>query len=113
MKRSMSIKENRIFKRLYYRGKSFVTPQFILYVSKARHSEIKVGITASKKTGSAVDRNRAKRVIRAAFDSVLDNIENGYDFVIVARPKICEEKSTTVALSLKKQLKAAGVWREI
>ncbi len=112
MNRDYTIKENRDFKRLYYRGKSFVAPDFVLYVAKGRSEKIRIGITAGKKIGCAVERNRAKRVLRVAFSTNLANISKGYDFVLVARTRILNEKSYTVAENLKKQLKAAGVWRE-
>ena len=112
MQRYVSIKENKDFKRLYYRGKSFVTPYFVMYLAKTRTGMVRVGITAGKKIGCAVKRNRAKRLIRAAFDNCYKNIISGYDFVIVARSKIIEEKSNTITEFLEKQLKAAGVWCE-
>jgi len=108
----ISIKENRDFKRLYYRGKSFVSPYFVMYVAKGRTGKIRVGITAGKKIGCAVKRNRAKRVIRAAFSENCLNVSKGYDFVIVARTKILDVKSTVVADHFERQLKAAGVWLE-
>ncbi|MBQ9354504.1 MAG: ribonuclease P protein component [Clostridia bacterium] len=108
----VSIKENKDFKRLYYRGKSFVTPYFVMYLAKGRTGKVRIGITAGKKIGCAVKRNRAKRLIRAAFNNCFKNIIPGYDFVIVARSKIIEEKSNTVAKNLEKQLRAAGVWCE-
>ncbi|MCQ2454710.1 MAG: ribonuclease P protein component [Clostridia bacterium] len=112
MQRYISIKENKDFKRLYYRGKSFVASDFVMYVAKGRIGKIRIGITAGKKIGSAVKRNRAKRLIRAALGEVSYNISPDYDFVFVARSRILEEKSYNVAFNLKKQLKAAGVWCE-
>jgi len=112
MKRYMSIKENRDFKRLYYRGKSFVSPYFVLYVAKGRQGQKRVGITAGKKIGCAVYRNRAKRLIRAGFSEIFENVKDGYDFVIVARARILTVKSNIVAKELEKQLFSAGVMNE-
>jgi len=83
-----------------------------MYVAKGRQGKIRIGITAGKKIGCAAYRNRAKRVIRAAFSDVFGNIKKGYDFVIVARTNILDVKSYTVASHLEKQLKASGVWCE-
>lgn len=48
---------------------------------------IRVGYTASKKVGGAVDRNRAKRRLRALAREVLPTqAEPGWDYVLVARP---------------------------
>ena len=55
---------NNEFARAYTRGKSFVHPHVVLYVNKNRLGRTRVGITASKKIGNAVTRNRARRVLR-------------------------------------------------
>lgn len=109
MKILTKIKENRDFRRAYKKGKSFVCPYIAVYVNKNRSKNVRLGITAGKKIGNAVCRNRAKRVIFAAFRSFAGEITPGYDFVIVARTRILSVKSTDVALSLKKILHSAGV----
>lgn len=76
---------NNEFARAYTRGKSFVHPHVVLYVNKNRLGRTRVGITASKKIGNAVTRNRARRVLRAALYEVLPPDVGGYDLVLVAR----------------------------
>ncbi len=48
----------------------------------------------SKRVGSAVKRNQVKRILREAFRKLAKNVNNniidGYDIVIVARPSIIE-----------------------
>ena len=60
------ITRNCEFARAYARGKSYVHPYVVLYVNKNRAGCTRVGLTASKKVGNAVTRNRARRVMRAA-----------------------------------------------
>lgn len=105
----VKIKENRDFRRAYNRGKSFVSPYIVVYVNKNRTGEKRLGITAGKKIGNAIKRNRAKRVIYAAFRACEELISPGYDFVIVARTRILSAKSTDVARSLKKILDTANI----
>ena len=112
MKNFEKLKENHEFRRAYARGKSFVTPFFVAYVLKNRTGSLRFGITAGKKIGGAVQRNRAKRIITAAFRSVSEYIPTGYDLVIVARTRIFSVKSTAVAALLKKQLYGAKLWNE-
>lgn len=109
----VKLKENRDFRRAYNRGKSYVSPYIVVYVNKNRLNNIRLGITAGKKIGKAVSRNRAKRVITAAFSSVLPEINAGQDFVIVARTRILDVKSTDVAVSLHKLLKTAGALKSV
>lgn len=73
-----------------------------------------MGITTSKKIGCAVRRNRARRVIRAAFDELYRNekvIEGlkGKDVVIVARTRATNVKSTVVLEHLSDAFASYGL----
>jgi ribonuclease P protein component len=49
---------------------------------------IRVGYITSKKIGCAVQRNRARRMMREAIRSLEITIEPGWDIVVIARPAI-------------------------
>ena len=101
--------ENRDFRRIYARGKSYVSPVVVTYVMKNRTRSLRVGITTSKKTGNAVKRSRSRRVIREAFRPFAEKLPRGYDLVLVARGKTPYVKSTALAAELEKQLRKAGL----
>ena len=103
------LKLNKDFRRIYGRGRSFVNPAFVTYVLKNRSDDIRIGITVSKKIGGAVSRNRAKRIITAAFRECAHHIPSGYDFVFVARTRILNSKSQSIAADMMKNLVAAEV----
>lgn len=104
------LKSNGDFRRLYGRGKSFVSPNVVIYIMSSRKDRVRLGITAGKKIGGAVQRNRAKRLIYAAFRECLPHLNSGVDVVAVARTKILTAKSSFVAKDLKKQFTVAGLW---
>ena len=105
------LKENKDFRRLYARGKSYVSPALVTYVMKNRAGGVRVGITTSKKIGNAVKRSRSRRVIRAAYRQVYPKLMPGYDFVFVARGKTPFVESTEVYRAMMKHMKEAGVLR--
>ena len=109
MDRFVPICENRDFRRIYARGRSFVTPVLVVYVIKNRGRGLRVGITTSKKTGNAVKRSRSRRVIREAVRALAPRIRDGYDLVLVARGKTPFVKSTQVQEALEQQLEKAGL----
>lgn len=53
-------------------------------------SEIRLGVSVSKKLGDAVSRNRVKRVLKEAFWAQVDPESADQDFVLVARSGIGE-----------------------
>ncbi len=73
------IRRNGEFGRVYARGKSYVNQALVLYVLKTRSK--RQGLTATKKIGHAVQRNCARRVMKAAIDEHLDYNIGGYDLV--------------------------------
>lgn len=112
MRAYTKLKQNWEFHRAYNRGVSCVAPAYVLYICKGKKNELRLGITAGKKIGTAVSRNRAKRVITAAFDMCAPHIPVGYDCVVVARTRILSTKSDVVAKHLQQQLKQQNLWIE-
>lgn len=62
-----AIKTNKDFRTAYYRGKSQVHPALVTYARRNRQKVTRIGITTGKKLGTAVQRNRCRRVIREAY----------------------------------------------
>lgn len=111
MQNYLSLNENTAFQRVYYRGKSSAKPALVVYALKNRVGICRVGITTSKKIGNAVERNRSRRIIRAAFQSVVKNysISGNYDLVFVARNKTKYLKTPQVEKAMVEVLKEVGV----
>ena len=72
-------------------------------------SRLELVLLQAKKIGNAVQRNRARRLIRESVRHLTEDIKDGYDFVFVARAKTPFVKCPEVQRSMRKQLKEAGV----
>ena len=105
MNKHESLKENKDFKRAYNKGKFLASGNIVTYVLKNRFKSTRAGITTSKKIGNAVERNRARRIIRAAFFDLKSNLKQGYDIVFVARAKTPSVKMQDVLKDMTHQLK--------
>ena len=77
-----------------------------LFLQKVKRDDKKIpryGVTASKKIGIAVERNRAKRRIRHAIKEVLPKYgKNGYDYIVVATIKTNKVSWKTILNDLEK-----------
>lgn len=69
---------------------------------------IRVGITASRKVGGAVERNRAKRRLRAVAASVLPlSARAGHDYVLIARKETLSRPFAKLTDDLHRAVAAA------
>ena len=108
--KSSKINLNKDFRRLYGRGKSFVHPLLVTYVMFNKRREIRYGITAGKKVGCAVMRNRARRVIDASLRECLKAVDCcGADIVFVARSRTPFVKSYEVQSAMLQHFKMCGL----
>ena len=107
-----AIKEHHLYNKAYRSGKRFFGRYICVYVLKDLHAGRlrkehpqkllvnRLGLSVSKKVGGAVRRNRAKRIIRAAYALNKDSLKTGFLIVISAKPEIAGKKSLDVAKEL-------------
>lgn len=110
-KKLVSLKQNHLFGVAYGKGRCHVQPDIAVYILKDRNgrNKTRLGITVSKKRGKAVQRNRAKRIIREAFRRLYPQVKNGYIIVAVARQSCVNSSGTAVEEQLRKILVGAAV----
>ena len=108
-----AICEHHLYNKAYRQGKHFFGKYVCIYVLKdlkakrlqKEHPQKimvnRLGLSVSKKIGGAVQRNRAKRIIRAAYSEVQSNLKVGNLIVISAKPEIEGCKSTEIAKELR------------
>lgn len=102
MKFSSSLKLNHIFRRLYSSAGQ-ANSLLVLYARPNRTGGNRVGITASKKLGKAVVRNRVRRRLREVYRLNEERFAPGWDIVVVARSRCISadfKKLTGAYLSL-------------
>ncbi len=118
-----SICENHLFSKAYSSGKKAVEKRIVLYVLQDKNAYLlkkqnplkqklnRMGITASKKIGGAVERNRVKRIIREAYRRLEkeENVKKGQLLVIAARQSAVFAKTDGVYRDLLSASKKLGL----
>ena len=95
---SSALRQRRDFLFVQHKGVRQVMTHFILQAAVKPAStasqpafNYRTGVTASKKVGNAVARNRAKRRMRALFRKLeCDHAPSGTDYVLVARHSLVQ-----------------------
>lgn len=101
MKNTKSIKLNKDFKRLYYRGKTLALSNIVIYASYNKRAYNRLGLTCGKSIGKAVKRNRVKRLMRESYRLLESRIKTGVDLVIVARTRAVYAKCPKIEKELR------------
>ena len=86
MQRKFRLTRSEDFKRVRRSGKSYAHPLVVLIVQKSEQPRVRVGVAAGRSAGTAVYRNRAKRLLREAMRTLIPNIVPGLDLILIARP---------------------------
>jgi len=101
MKKEYRIKKSDEIELVMKKGRSKANRTFIVYKLKNPVTDkYRVAISAPKKLGNAVVRNKVKRQIRAILQQNKSLFQNGHDYFVIARPNILEIDF----LSLTKQM---------
>jgi ribonuclease P protein component len=85
------IRKRREYRRIQGDGARAVLPHFVLIFAArppAQGAGPRLGITASRKIGGAVQRNRAKRLIREAFRATRDLFAADIDLVVIVKTEL-------------------------
>ena len=111
MNRSYSLKRHKEFRYTYARGRSQSASLFTLVYARSRNESVRVGFSVSKRVGNAVQRNRAKRRMRAALTAMIGEISGGWNVIFIARPEVLDAPFAEIGKQMESLLRRAGLWR--
>lgn len=118
-----TLKEHHLYNKTFQKGARFsgrFLSVFVLrdYAAKrlAKENPTKkaynrFGVAVTKKVGGAVQRSRAKRILRAGYRAVEPELKTGFLVVVHPRQEILQAKSTDVERELRKGFAKLGMFQ--
>jgi ribonuclease P protein component len=97
------------FKRVRNQGKSFAHPLVVLVKLPSVENRPRVGISTSRSVGNAVQRNRAKRLLRETMRPLTPLLSPGWDLVLIARNRLVTAAFQDVKMAVDQLLRRAGL----
>lgn len=100
------LKKQHDFDLVFHKGKRAYTKNVSMYYVETAKKGVKIGVSVSKKHGNAVTRNRIKRLLRASYIPLIDQIK--VNALIVFVPRVADtyvfsEIQKSVGFLLKKE----------
>jgi ribonuclease P protein component len=87
VKRANRLSRSRDFDAVYRQGRSVSTRYLVLYwFPQAEPAEPRFGFSVPRSVGGAVERNTIKRQLREVWQSRLERVPPGNDYVLIVRP---------------------------
>jgi ribonuclease P protein component len=109
MERRIRLQKPADFERVRGEGRSWAHPLLVLVAHPNDLERSRVGVTASRRVGHAVARNRAKRLLRVATRHLYTVLQPGWDVVLIARRETASAHEPQVQEALRTLMKRAGL----
>jgi ribonuclease P protein component len=98
------IRKRQDYLRIYEQGVRRHTQRFTIIICRNQSGISRLGMTVSKKTGNAVQRNRIKRLLREFFRLHKSRLPASQDIVIIAKRGILPLTYNDVCTELESRL---------
>jgi len=110
VERMHSLRRSSDFARVRANGDTWAHQLVVLAAVPNERDISRFGFVTGKRMGTAVKRNRAKRVLWEAVRQLLPRIPVGWDYVLIARSPLSEATSADARAAIIQLLKCARLW---
>ena len=119
-----TLKEHHLYNKTFSRGARFSGQHLSVFVLRdyaakrlkkenpEKKSYNRFGVSVTKRVGGAVQRSRAKRILRAGYGAVEPELKTGFLIVITPKEGILDIKSTDVEKELRRGFLKLDMFRE-
>jgi len=100
------------FQRVRQSGRAIRLPLLIMVYLRSSSSAPRIGVIAGRAVGKAVQRNRAKRLLRHAIKPFISEIQTGWDILLIARKPLLEATFEQIREAIGLALSRANILAE-
>ena len=112
MQRKYRLRRRADFQRVRTQGRSWRHPFLTLGVAPNTLGSVRCGFVTGRRLGSAVTRNRVRRLLREAVRSFIPTLKSGYDLTFIARDEIVGQAYNNVRTAIGELLSRAHLLHE-
>jgi ribonuclease P protein component len=98
--RSLRLRRRSEYRAVQGRGRKLHTPHLVVFALPTKDGEQRLGITASRKVGCAVIRNRLKRHVRETYRRHRDAFPSGQAVVVLIKRDMKQLKRSSLEAEL-------------
>ncbi|MHB9144021.1 MAG: ribonuclease P protein component [Symbiobacteriia bacterium] len=104
------LKKNREFRKTFDEGRSLANRLVVLYLLPHQAGMTRTGFSVSRRVGSAVVRNRARRRLKEAYRRVAEGVKEGYLLVWIPRAPLLAAPFQDVCNAMEDLLRRGKVY---
>jgi ribonuclease P protein component len=111
MERQYRLRRSLDFVRVRREGQSWAHPLLVLAADQNGRPTSRFGFVTGKRVGNAVQRNRARRLMRESVRRHLDRVPPGWDCILIARALLITATFAQVDAAVIQLLQRANLWQ--
>lgn len=97
------------FAEAYEGGRKYAGRYMVLWLRTAKDADRRLGVVSSRRVGGAVQRNRARRRLRALFRQEREHLSGREDLILVARASCVAAPWTELVQDFQALARRAGL----
>lgn len=110
LKRQYRLKDRRVFRSIYRRGRAGRAPDLTVFCQPNQLSHNRLAVVVSTKVSKkAVRRNRIRRRLHGLMEGLWPTLAGGYDILIVLKTDISRASQETISRQLLMAFRQAGL----
>lgn len=103
------LKHTRLYAEAYSQQHSWVGRFMVLWLREGEGAALRLGVVSSRRVGGAVERNRARRLLRELYRQLYPRLRGRHDVILIARQRILKGAWPELLAEMQSLLKKSGL----